>query len=89
MATCKNCNKEFTQEDKDNANWREFLGDYYHRRCPGTFHICDFCSEEIRDDQGQEAVRVPGGYIHKGCTWTPGGPIEANPSSWIVKKRTS
>ena len=88
MSKCTKCQQEFTEQDKVDANYREEPGcKYSHIRCPGTFHRCHICGQEIRDDQGQKAVRTPLGYIHDGCTLpkVKRESTKANPSSWIAK----
>ena len=86
---CYKCNQEFTQEDKDKANFNSYMGDYYHRMCPGT--ICTVCNEGIATYG--EAEKTPAnlgtGWKHKVCQLrikaSKSNDEAYNTSSWVVK----
>ncbi len=65
MATCNDCGREISAEDKANANWHESMGKYYHRMCcPGT--TCAICGEAIVDFKGAKRNALMG-WQHKSC----------------------
>jgi len=86
---CYKCNQEFTQEDKDKANFKSYMGKYSHRMCPGTF--CTVCNEEIATygEAKKTAANLGTGWQHKNCelriSRTESSSEEYNASSWIVK----
>ena len=86
---CTKCHKEFTDSDKSERNWKEYMGEYSHKVCPGIT-ICTVCNSEIADYSA--AKKTPAnlgtGWMHKTCTFkvqNMGNETQAQPSSWIVK----
>lgn len=83
MSKCQKCNQEFTQEDKEAGNFRQYMGDLYHRLCPDTYHKCHVCGEDISD--GSE-VKTALGHRHNGCVKRlKSEDTQPDPRSWIVR----
>jgi hypothetical protein len=62
---CSECGSEFTESDKYNANFSEYMGSYYHRMCPGT--DCKICGREIADFAQAKKGAGGLGWQHKTC----------------------
>lgn len=62
---CTKCNQEFAEQDKSQGNYREFMGKYSHRMCPGT--SCNICGEEITDFSQATKGAAGQGWQHRDC----------------------
>jgi 8-oxo-dGTP pyrophosphatase MutT (NUDIX family) len=96
---CTKCHQEFTEQDKSQVNYNEFMGKYSHRMCPGT--ACAICGEEIADFSQAKKGACGQGWQHNSCKPTPIRPQSAaieqalrdemeeeagyDASSWIVR----
>ncbi len=75
---CSKCGGEI----RDDGNWREFMGEYSHRICPGAILVCHFCGKTI--PEGEE-IKTSLGYKHSSCGWEPQEETEPQPRTWIAR----
>lgn len=97
---CNKCHKDFTDKDKRHTNYRQFMGDYFHMMCPGT--SCWICKKEINYSDAKKDALGRWQHKACKVAVNPETQrkadeadeialrdemMEADPSSWIVKRR--